>query len=163
MKTILVVALALTVSSGVAQAKEGITINLDSGAPTQLAPRREVSDATLAVVSREGSVALMLTSDVVAVQLTDRALSDVEPDKDAGFLEELLVSGVRLALGKSIECPISAIRSAEFRNGMLHLTNNQGQPVFKEIKVNGSDVLRSFSSNDAVRFVRAFRAAKARQ
>jgi hypothetical protein len=162
MKTIGMCALALVLMGGVAQAEEGISINLDSGAPTQLAPRRELSDACLAVVSREGSVALMLTNDVVAVQLTDRALSDVEPDKDAGFLEELVVSGVRLALGKSIECPISAIRSAELRGGRLLLTNYDGKPVFNEIKVNGSDVLQSFSSKDAARFVSAFRAAKAR-
>ena len=151
-------------SSGAAQAKDGISIKLNAeDSRTQFAPRHELSQARLAIISRDRSTALMVTDEVVAVQLTDHALADVQPKKDAGFLEELVASGVRLAVGKAVEYPLAAIRSAEYRDGALRLTNDQGKPVFEEIKVNGTDVLRDFSSTDAARFISAFRAAKARR
>ncbi len=151
-------------SSGVAQAKEGLSITLNSeDSRTQFAPRRELSETRLAIISRDGSTVLMVTDEVVAVQLTDRALADVHAKKDAGFLEDLLASGVRLAVGKSVEYPLSAIRSVEYRDGALRLTNDQGKAVFEEIKVNGTDVLRDFSSTDAARFISAFRKAKTRR
>ena len=164
MKTLGMCALALMLSGGVAQAKDGISIKLNAeDSRTQFAPRRELSEARLAIISRDRSTALMVTAEVVAVQLTDHALADVQPKKDAGFLEDLVASGVRLAVGRSVEYPLAAIRSAEYRDGSLRLTNNEGKPVFEEIEVNGRDVLRDFSSTDVARFINAFRAAKARR
>jgi hypothetical protein len=125
--------------------------------------RKEPADAKLAITSRDGSTVLMLMNNAVAIQLSDRALADVHPKKESGFLEELLVSGVRLAVGKAIECPLATIRTAEVRNGALMLTNVEGKPVFSEVKVNGTDVLRNFTSTDAARFVAAVRAAKAKR
>jgi hypothetical protein len=61
---------------------------------------------------------------------------------------------------KAIEYPVANIRSVEISNGALVLTNDKNEPVFKEVKVNGKDVLRDFAIADAARFVNAFRAAK---
>lgn len=128
-----------------------------------MGPRHDVHDARLVITTRDGSTSLLLTNETVAVQLSDRALTGVKTKDDANFLEELIVSGVRLAIQKSVEYPIANIRSAEIREGVLVLTNDQNKPVFDAMKVNGTDVLRSFSSADAARFVNAFRAAKAKK
>jgi hypothetical protein len=125
-----------------------------------LAPRHNERDARLAITNRDGSVSLLLMDEVVAVQLTDRALANVSTKDDASFLEELLASGVRLAIRKAVDYPIANIRSVDINNGALVLTSDKNQPVFKEVKVNGTDVLRDFAINDAARFVNAFRAAK---
>jgi hypothetical protein len=95
--------------------------------------------------------------------LTDEALAKLEAEesKETGFLEELLAAGVKLAVGKSVEYPIANIKSVEVRDGALRFTSDQNKSVFTDIKVNGTDVLRDFSSGDAQRFVNALRARKA--
>lgn len=168
MKTLVTCALVLLLSASVAFAgekkKEGISVSFSSDdSRTRLAPRHDVRDARLSVTTRNRTAVLLLTGDVVAVQLSDATLAEVETKDDANFLEELIVSGVRLAVGKSVEYPIANIRSAEIRGGVLTLTNDQGKPVFDEIKVNGTNVTRNISAGDAARFVNAFRIAKARR
>jgi len=66
----------------------------------------------------------------------------------------------RLAGCKSVEVPVANVRSVEYRDGALRLTNDQGKPVFTNMKINGTEVLCNFSIADAARFVTAFRALK---
>ena len=156
--------LALLLAAGISLAadkKSGISISLSSEDPrTHLGPRRNVREARTAITSRDGSVSLLLMNDVVAVQLTDRVLEETTTKDDANLLEEIIASGVRLALRKAVEYPIAAIRSAEIRDGILVLTNDKNKPVFTEVKVNGTEVFRDFAIADAARFVNAFRTAK---
>ena len=154
-------ALLLMTTAAFAADKKGITLSFSSeDSRTHLGPRLDVRDARLAITNRDGSVSLLLMNDVVAVQLTDRALANIQTKDDAGFLEDLIASGVRTVLRKAVEYPISGISSAGIRDGALVLTNDKGQPVFTEVKVNGTDVLRDFNVADAARFVNAFRAVK---
>jgi hypothetical protein len=158
------VALLLATAALASNDKKGISISFDSeDSRTHLGPRLNARDARLAITNRDGSVSLLLMNDIVAVQLTDRVLAKVSAKDDAGFLEDLIVSGVQIALRKAVEYPIANISSAGIRDGALVLTNDKGQPVFKEVKVNGTDVLRDFAIGDAARFVNAFRAAKSAQ
>lgn len=164
MNKVTLCALALLLSATLSFADEkkpGISISFSSeDSRTHLAPRRDVSAARTAITTREGSVSMLLMNDVVAVQLTDRALARVSDKEDPGFLEGLLVAGVRWGLRKAVEVPIASIGSAEVRDGALVLTNDKNQPLFTNIKVNGTDVLHDFAAADAVRFVSALRAAK---
>lgn len=136
-----------------------VSISLSSKDPnTTMGPRHEARDARVAITSRDGSTMLLLMNDIVAVQLTNRALSDVESKKaDTSFLEEILAAGVRVAVGKSVEYPIAHLSAVEYRAGALRILSDEKKPVFEELKVNGKDVLRDFSSADAMRFVNAFR------
>jgi hypothetical protein len=108
-------------------------------------------------------VSLLLMNDVVAVQLTDRVLAGISTKEDGGMLEELLASTVRTVLRKAVEYPVADISSAEIRDGVLVLSNDKNQPVFTNVKVNGTDVMRDFAIGDAARFVHAFRALKGRR
>ena len=159
-----VCALVLLLSASLASAddkKPGISISFSSeDSHTQVGPRRNARDARLAIATRDGSTQLLLMNDVVAVQLSDKTLEKVTPKDDASFLEELIASGVRVAIRKAVEYPIAKIRSVEIRDGALVLTNEKNQPIFTEVKVNGTEVLRDFALADAARFVNAFRAAR---
>ena len=161
MKKIPMLALALLLWGGAASA-DGISISLSSeDSRTTMGRRRDVREARLAIQTRDRSTVLMLTDSVLAIQLTDATLGKVEPeDENAGFLEELVAASVRIAVGKSVEVPLANIRSVEYRDGALHIVNDQNKPVFTNVKVNGTDVLRGFSRVDAERFVKAFRARR---
>ena len=167
MKTLATCALVLVLSPAVAFAgekKDSISISYTTDdSRTRLAPRHVVRDARAAVTTRSGAAVLLVTDEVVAVQLSEATLAKVETKEEASFLEELLVSGVRLAVGKSVEYPIANIRSAEIRNGVLVLTNDQGKPVFDNIKVNEENVTHTIAAAEAAKFVRAFRVAKSRR
>jgi len=163
MTRLTVCALALLLSATPSHAEEkkpGISLSFSSeDSRTQVGPRRSARDARLAITTRDGAVSLLLLSDVVAIQLTDRTLANISSD-DASFLEELLASGVRMAMRKAVEYPIASLRSVTLRDGALVFTNDRNQPVFTEIRVNGREVLRDFAPADAARLVRAFAAAK---
>jgi ATP-dependent protease ClpP protease subunit len=105
-------------------------------------------------------VELLLLNDAVAMQLTDRALAPTEKEDESGLLEAIVGSAVRTAIRKPVDCPMANLQSIEIRDGALVLTNDRNQPVFTEVKVNGTDVLRGFAIADAMRFVNAFRVAK---
>jgi hypothetical protein len=167
MKKIPLYALVLLLVAGVASAESNLSISLSSDDDlATMGPRRDVRDARVAIRTRDRSTMLLLMNDVVAVQLSDAALAKLQSEKkneDAGFFEELFTAGVRIAIGKSVEYPLANIRSVEYRDGVLHLVNAKNEPVFAELKVNGTDVLRDFSSADAARFINAFRAEASRR
>lgn len=164
MKKIPLFALALLLFAGVASAESNLSVSLSSDDElATMGPRRDVRDARLAIRTRDRATVLLLMNDVVAVQLSDSAMARIEAEsnkKDTNFFEELILSGVRLALSKSVEYPIASIRNVEYRDGVLRMLNTKNAPVFAELRVNGTDVLRDFSSADAARFVTAFRARK---
>jgi hypothetical protein len=163
-KRITLCALVLLLCSTMSYAgdgKSGVSISFDSKDPhVHLGARHNGHDARLAITTRDGSVSLLLMNDVVAVQLTDHALAQLKAKDDDNLLEALIVSGVQIVLRKAIEYPIANLRTVEVRDGLLTLVNDQNQPVFKDIKINGTDVLRDFTPADAARFVSAFRAAR---
>lgn len=164
MKKIPLFALALLLVAGVASAESNLSISLSSEDDlATIGPRRDARDARIAIRTRDRSTMLLLMNDVVAVQLSDTAMAKIEAEQekeDAGFFEELIGAGVRMAIGKSVEYPIASIRNVEYRDGVLRMVNAKNELVFAELKVNGTDVLRDFSSADAARFVNAFRARK---
>ena len=165
MKTLAMCALALCLTGGTASAAHfSMSINSDDH-NSVIGSRHDTGDARVAITTRDGNTVLMLVDDAIAVQLSDRALKQIDDEKakkETNFLEELLVSGVKLALGKSVEYPLSHVRNVEYRDGALRLTNDQNKPVFTEMKVNGTEVLRDFTAADATRFVNAWRARRGR-
>lgn len=167
MKTIaacaLLVLLPCTAVSASDAKKPGVTLSFNSDdSRTKLAPRHTASDSRIAITSRDRSTMLLMTNDVVAIQLSDATIHKMHSSADEGFFEGLITSGVRYTLGKAVEFPLAGVKSVEVRDGVLRVTSDQNKPVFDNVKVNGSDVFRDFSAADAARFASAFRAIKRR-
>lgn len=163
MKTLAPFALALLLATPAAFAGD-LSLDLNSNdSRVDVASRRNPRNAQLAITSRDGSTVLMLTKDVVAMQLSDAALAKLEAEKEKkemNFLEELILAGVQLAVGKSMEYPVAHLK-ADYRNGALLFTNEKNEAIFTAVKVNGVEVLKNFAPADAARFVNALRAAQA--
>lgn len=139
--------------------------------PARPGPRRSLGEARFAMTTTDDVASLLLTRDVVALQLTDRTLrqirdGDEDEDREDGILAQMISSVVRSSvhtvLRRSIEIPIADLRSVEYRGGRLTLTTEDGERVFEEVEINDTDVMESFSPRDAQAFVREFRALKAR-
>ncbi|MGH3056197.1 MAG: hypothetical protein ACRDL7_14580, partial [Gaiellaceae bacterium] len=109
--------------------------------PARMAPRHDTREARIAITTEDGAATLLLTHDVVAVQLSDhsfkrvmRELHDKEFDDDdiafAVVIKHAVISTVRSVLDQSAECPIRAIREVTYRHGRLEFVTEKGRYVF---------------------------------
>lgn len=140
-------------------------------APSRWAPRHAVRGARLAITTEDGSAVLLLTDDVVAVQLSERVLEKVrrkerENGDDDGVLgsaiKAAVLASVRSLLDHSAECPIRDVASANVEAGRLVLTSVRGDTLFRDMKVDNRVVMESFTDRNARAFVRELRRLKAR-
>jgi len=141
--------------------------------PARWADRQDPRDARLAIVTEDDDAMLVLTDEVVAVQLSDRVLRKVrrelrrEEDADddnvlAHAIKAVVLNGVRALLDHSAECSIRDLRDVEYRHGRLVFTTTAGKPVFEDMNVDDEDVMRGFSESSARAFVREFHRVKDR-
>jgi hypothetical protein len=179
MKALTLTLLVLSVfpaGSALAHGRDALpaTVHFDGcDEPARFADRYDVRDARLAVHTEDGGATLLLTDEVVAIQLSDRMLRQVkrelrdeQDDEDNAIARAFMAavfSGVRSMLDHSAECRIRDLRDVEYRNGRLVIRTRDGERLFDGLDINDRDVMASFSEEDALRFVREFRRVKQRQ
>jgi hypothetical protein len=176
MKTVWLVLFALLVPASGAFARCGdATAHVSSTCcdpPARWAPRHDPRDAEMAITTEDGDATLLLTREVTAIQLSDRALHKIqrklkaEQDQDednvlGNAIKTAVLSSVRALLDHSAEVPVRKLRSVEYRDGRLVFTTESGKRIFDDVDVNDRDVMESFSERDALAFVREFRRVKA--
>lgn len=139
--------------------------------PARPGPRHSPREARAYITTSDDVATLLLTRDVLAMQLTERTLQRIareagDEDDDDGFFGRLVANVVRSSLTSvlrhSIQVPIEDIRSVDYRGGRILIVTEEGDRIFDEVEVNDSDVMEHFSRRDAEAFVREFRALKAR-
>ena len=169
-------ALLLLPAAGIpapARATEADGFQISCDPPVRWSSRHDTREARMAITSREGEVDLILTDRVVAVQLSDRVmrkirretrqeLNDEEDNPVAQAIKTVVLSGVRVLLNHSAECPVRDLDDVEYRNGRLVLTSEDGKRLFDNMEVNDDDLLASFSERDARAFALEFQRVKAR-
>jgi hypothetical protein len=152
-----------------------IEINDDDHGPTPArpGPRYDLRDARYSIITTDNVATLLLTRRVLALQLTEQALSrigrqiDEDDEKgDGGFIGRMVASvvksSVRTVLRRSLQISIEDVHSVDYRNGRLEITTEDGDRVFDQVEIDDTEVMESFSRRDAEEFVRQFRALKAR-
>ena len=150
-----------------------VTINdIDGGDAVRPGPRHSLRNAHMAITTTDNTASFVMTREVVALQLTDRALREVgrEMDRDtseekgmfASMVASVVRSTVSTVLRRSMQIPISELRTVDYRDGRLLFVTEDGDRIFEKAEVNGTDLMASFSPREAQAFVREFRALKAR-
>ncbi len=142
------------------------------GSCTRFAARHDAGNARLAITTQDGDATLILTSDVVAVQLSEakfreviRKLRDEEYADDnplARVIKTAVLSSVRSLLNHSAEVRIRDLRDVVYEDGRLVFITESGQHVFRHVDVGDRSVLDEFSESDARAFVREFHRVKGR-
>ena len=175
--TTITLLLAALLPAGAALAK-GHHVNIGScevREPLEWGARHDLARARFAMLTEDRAAALVLTRDVVAVQLSDRVLRDLdreiarEKDKDdedgllASVIKSAVLGSVRELLDHSLACPIADLRDVRYRDGRLILITEDGDRIFEDLDINDHKVLEGFSEPDAQAFVREFRRVKERR
>ncbi|HYH80090.1 MAG TPA: hypothetical protein VEX86_09835 [Longimicrobium sp.] len=169
---LLVIPAHQAVAQGHDHGETRIEIGDDGGHIARPGPRHSLRDAHLAITTTNDVASLVLTRGVVALQLTDRTLREIRADVDRdtrdndGIFASMISSVVRNTVGtvlrRSLEVPIRDLRTVDYRGGRLVFVTEDGDRLFEDTEVNGTDLTASFSARDAQAFVREFRALKAR-
>lgn len=167
--------LAVAIPAGACLARDRHSLHVDDGSitpPQAWGERHDVARARFAMPTREGSVVLLVTRRVVAVQLSDRTMRDIdreldeERDEDDGAIGRAIrgavLGGVRALLDHSLECPLADLRDVRYRDGRLELITADGGRVFEEVSVDDRDLLEDFRPGDARAFVAYFRQLRQR-
>jgi hypothetical protein len=143
--------------------------------PLEWGARHDLARARFAMLSEDRAVALVLTRDRVAIQLSDRTLRDLDReiahekdrDEDGGVIADAIkgaiLGSVRALLDHSLECPVEDLRDVRYRDGRLILITEDGDRIFEDLNINDHEVLAGFSEHDALAFTREFRHAKERR
>jgi hypothetical protein len=150
-----------------------ISINdIDGGDLVRPGPRHSLRNAHMAITTTDNTASFVMTREVVALQLTDRMLREVNREMDRDLNEEkgmfasMVANVVRGTVGtvlrRSLEIPIDELRTVDYRGGRLVFVTEDGDRIFENAEVNGTDLTASFSPREAQAFVREFRALKAR-
>lgn len=141
------------------------------GEPVEWGARHDLARARFAMITEDRAVALLLTADRVAVQLSDRTFRELdreiahEKDGDddsviGSAIKSAILGGVRSLLDHSLECRVEDLRDVRYRDGRLILITEDGGRIFEDLDINDRKVLEGFSEHDALAFVREFRRAK---
>jgi hypothetical protein len=145
-------------------------VNHHDHGPARPGPRYALNQAEFAMTTRDDVASLLLTREVVALQLSERTLRRVSNQVESegqhdGFFARMIVNvvhnTVNNVLRHSLQVPLDRLRSADYRDGRLVLVTDEGERLFQDVEVENSEVMQSFSPRDAQLFVRHFRALKA--
>ena len=138
------------------------TTSTDAGTP---APLRA---GDIRITSMDGKVDLALIGDSISGGLSPVTLAKVRRETDtsavtgSGFgasIEKMVKGSVQSALGTRVIVPLSSVQDVRYDGRKLVFDwNGRPETGFATVDVDHKDVLESFSSEDAQRFVIAVRA-----
>ncbi len=142
--------------------------------PSRWASRHPVRERLFAIDTENGKGTLLITREVLALQLSDRTmhkldreLRDEKRDRHdeplVDVLKAAVLGGVRRLLDHSAECDLRDVRSVDYRNGRLVILDTAGDRLFEGVEMEDDRVLENFSERDALAFIREFRAAKSQR
>ena len=144
----------------------------DCDEPMRWSKRHDTSRALNAITTRNGKVTLLLTRNVVALQLSDRTMrkidrelhrarnQDDEIDAIGDAFRVAALTTVRTLLDHSAECPVDELRDVRYVDGRMEFITRDGDPVFRHVSMDDDDMLEAFDPDDAADFVREFRRLK---
>ena len=124
--------------------------------------------ARFAIVSENGDAALLLTDTAIVAQMTDRGLHHINSadskDTTKSAVGKVFAKMAVAALGSlfdhGIAYNVRDITDARYADGRLQLFGSKGQELFRDVKIDDTPLMESFSPSDAKAFAARVRAAK---
>ena len=169
MRLSIALALAALALGRAANAQEGGTIHVNVHAPDSVAhivDRSTLAKANYAIVSRDGTAALLLMDTTIVAEMTDTGLARMNSreatDTIKGTVNRLFA---RMALGAlqplfdhGLAYHLRDLADARYADGRLQLVRANGEEVFRDTEIGHGPLMESFTPAHA----RAV-AAKARE
>lgn len=165
-------ALALIiVLSTPASAQKSIGLNGNvADSVAHIVERANPATAGYAIVTKDGTGMLVLMDTTIVAQMTDRGLerlrSKAATDSIKGATERMFARMVLGALQPMFDHGIAYhlrdLASANYADDRLQLKRRNGEEIFRDLKLNNTRLMESFSAEDAKTFARKVGEAQAR-
>ena len=138
--------------------------------PADATGKAPMQEGDIRITSVDGGVDLALIGDSISGGLSQQTLSKVRHDTDtnavsgSGFgasIEKMVKGTVQSALGTRVVFALTDVKDVRYDGKRLVFDwNGKPHSGFSHVRVDKKDVMESFSSEDAQRFVIAVRARK---
>jgi hypothetical protein len=173
LRSALAVAFVAAFSGGAAGAQEGGSIHVNINSPdsvSHIVDRETLGKAHFAIVSRDGTAALLLMDTTIIAEMTDTGLarmnSRAATDTIKGAVNRMVA---RMALGAlqplfdhGVAYHLRDLAKARYADGRLQLVRANGEEVFRDTSVGNEPLMESFTPDDAKAFAKRAREARAR-
>jgi len=166
------IALVLALGSPArAQKSGGTNVSLNVGdSVAHVVERANPATATYAITTKDGMGALVLMDTTIVAQMTERGLEKLRnkaaTDSIKGATERMLARMVLGALQPMFDHGIAYhlrdLASAEYADDRLQLKRKNGDEIFRDVKINNTRLMESFSPEDAKTFARKVSDARTR-
>lgn len=169
----LAVAFSVAVLGNRAQAQESGSIHVNVHVPDTVAhivDRSSLAKANFAIVSRDGTAALLLMDTTIVAEMTDTGLARMNAreatDTIKGTANRLFA---RMALGAlqplfdhGVAYHLRDMADARYADGRLQLVRANGEEVFRDTEIGHGPLMESFTPADARAFAARAREARVR-
>ena len=173
MRTALAIALSAFCFAPAARAQEGGSVHVNVHVPDSVAhivDRSTLAKANFAIVSRDGTAALLLMDTTIVAEMTDTGLARMNSreatDTIKGTVNRLFA---RMALGAlqplfdhGVAYHLRDLADARYADGRLKLVRANGEEVFRDTEIGHGPLMESFTPADARAFAARAREARSR-
>jgi hypothetical protein len=156
-----------------ADAQEGGSVHVKVNAPDSVAhivDRSTLAKANFAIVTRDGTAALLLMDTTIVAEMTDTGLARMNSreatDTIKGTANRLFA---RMALGAlqplfdhGVAYHLRDMADARYADGRLHLVRSNGEEVFGDTEIGHGQLMQSFTPADARAFAARAKEARAK-
>ncbi len=167
------VALFAVVIGRTADAQHGGSVHVNmhvSDSVAHVVDRETLGKARFAIVSRDGTAALLLMDTTIIAEMTDTGLARMNSreatDTIKGAVNRLFA---RMALGAlqplfdhGVAYHLRDLAKARYADGRLQLVRANGEEVFRDTEIGNGPLMESFTPDDAKAFATRAREARAR-
>lgn len=165
------IALSALGSPARAQKSSGANMNVNVGdSVAHVVERANPATATYAITTKDGTGALVLLDTTIVAQMTERGLEKLRgkaaTDSLKGATERMIARMVLGALQPMFDHGIAYhlrdLASAEYTDDRLQLKRKNGEEIFRDVKINNTRLMESFSPEDAKIFAQKVNDARTR-
>lgn len=155
----------------VAQKSGGLNVNVNvPDSVAHIVQRANPATAGYAIVTKDGTGMLVLMDTTIVAQMTDRGLerlrSKASTDSIKGATERMfarmVLGAIQPMFDHGIAYHLRDLASANYADDRLQLKRKNGEEIFRDLKLNNTRLMESFSPEDAKTFARKVDDARAR-
>ena len=169
----LAVAFVGVVAGRAAGAQQGGSVHVSLHTPDSVAhvvDRETLGNTRFAIVSRDGTAALLLMDTTIIAEMTDTGLARMNSRETTDTIKSAVNRMfARMALGAlqplfdhGIAYHLRDLYKARYADGRLQLVRANGEEVFSDTSIGNGPLMESFTADDAKAFAKRAREARAR-
>ena len=166
-------ALAVALIARNAQGQHAGSVHVKVHSPDSVAhvvDRVRLAKANFAIVSRDGTAALLLMDTTIIAEMTDTGLARMNSREATDTIKSTANRMVaRMVLGAlqplfdhGIAYHLRDLADARYEDGRLKLTRANGEEVFGDTEIGHGPLMEAFTPSDAIAFAKRTREARAR-